>query len=441
MTAVERSRPRVGEHPAAVMIDSVPSADRVRDFSVRRREPEWMLRFRLKALERFRSEGVPAWAHFLNRVEFDRFLEPAPDRPLSTRPTDAALATGFAALGESEAAYRVVRQELETQGVHFLSTEAALAEHPDLFREVFTSAVAIDDNPLAALNAALWSGGSFVYVPPGVRVEAPLQAEIRADYGEVEPFERHLILADRGSEVTYIEGCSAPVYTPDELHVSAIEVVARPGARVRYIAIQNFSKKVDNLVTKRAVVQEGASVEWVDANLGARRMWKVPVADLVGPDASAEIIGFALAGKGQHVDVGGIVRHRAPRTRSRIVQRMVAREGGEATLHTDVEAAKGASGASSSIDWSTLLLDSLSRTETVPRIELDEADAEIAQEGVARTASEEMLFYLTSRGLTRDEAVRMIVLGLAEVATKRIPFEFAIEVNRIIELDLGEAIG
>lgn len=436
MPAAERSRLGGATHASL----GIPSADRLRDFSSARREPDWMFRLRLRALETFRSHGAPPWARFLDRIEFGRFLEPASEGLPSSR-SDPAIATGLAALEESEAAYRAVRHELETQGVRFLSTSAALAAHPDVVRDAFASTIPIDDDSVAALNAALWSGGSFVYVPPGVTVHVPLQAEIREDYAKVEPFERHIVVADRGSEVTYIEGCSAPVYTPDGLHVSAIEVVARAGARVRYIAIQNFSKQVDNLVTKRAVVHEGASVEWVDANLGSRRMRKIPVADLVGPGARAEIVGMALAGKDQRLDVGGIVHHRAPQTHARMVQRLVAHEGGDATLHTEVVAERGASGSSSSIDWSTLLLDPRSRAETLPRIELEQADAEITQEGLARTASEEMLFYLTSRGLTREEAIRLVVLGLAEAATTRIPFEFAIEVKRLLELDLGGGIG
>lgn len=441
MTAGEPPGLAVGGTPPNLPVESIPSGDRLREFSAVRREPEWMLRLRLKALERFRAEGVPASAGFLARVEFDRFLDPSTDRPDISKSADSASTTGFVALGESEAAYRAVRQDLDARGVRFLSTEAAVAEHPGLVREAFATAVRIEDGPFAAINAALWSGGSFVYVPPGVRVEVPLQAEIRDDYEGVEPFERHVVLADRGSEVTYIEGCSAPVYTPDRLHVSAIEVVVRPGALVRYIAIQNFAKEVDNLVTKRALVHDGGAIEWIDANLGSRHLWKVPAADLLGPDARAEILGFALAGRGQHVDAGGVVRHRAPRTQARIVQRAVARDGGQVRLHSEVLAQEGASRATSTIDWSTLLLDSKSRAATLPRIELDTADAEIAQEGVARSLNEEMLFYLTSRGVAHDEAIRMIVLGLAEVATKRIPFEFAIEVNRLIELDLGGAVG
>lgn len=419
-----------------------PTAELVRDLSRRRHEPDWMTRLRMRGLERLRSEGVPAWASFLREVDFEGMVEP--ERAESQTSFDArepSLAPGLGALGESEAAYRSVRQDLEAKGVRFLGLRAALETMPDLVKSHFGSVVSAEDNPVASLNAALWTGGSFLYVPPGVRVDVPLQAEIREDYAKVEPLERNVIVADRGAEVTYIEGCTAPVYTPDQLHVSVIEVVALPGSRVRYIALQNFSKQVDNLVTKRAHVHEGASLEWVDANLGSRRTWKIPRADLVGPRAAAECIGIALAGRGQHEDVGAEMVHLAPRTRSRIVNRGIVRGGGRASLRSRVRVAPGASGATSSVEWSSLMLDAESRAETAPTMELDEADAEITQDGSVRKVSDEILFYMASRGVTKDEALRMIVLGAAEVATKRIPFEYAIEVDRLIELELGGGVG
>ncbi|MCI4371702.1 MAG: SufD family Fe-S cluster assembly protein, partial [Thermoplasmata archaeon] len=245
----------------------------------------------------------------------------------------------------------------------------------------------------------------------------------------------------RGAEVTYIEGCSAPVYTPDRIHISAVEVLAMPHARVRYIALQNFAKEVDNLVTKRAQIHEGASIEWVDANLGSRRTWKVPRTELVRPGATADSIGFSLAGKGQREDVGAEMIHLAPRTRSRIVNHGIVRGGGRVSLRSGVRVAPGAAEVSSSIEWSTLMLDADSRSDTAPSIELDEADAEIAQEGKVRKVSDEMLFYMASRGVTKEEAVRMVVLGIAEAVTRRIPFEYAVEIDRLIELELGGGIG
>ncbi len=423
-------------------IGAGPSADTVAGLSKRRHEPDWMLRLRLRGLESLRSEGVPAWASFLREVDFDGMVgADASPTPVPIEERDRSPTPGLGALAASEEAYRGVRRGLESQGVRFLGMPAALARLPDLVRSHFASVVATDDHPLASLNSALWTGGSFLYVPPDVRVEVPLQAEIRDDYAGVEPFERNVLVADRGADVTYIEGCTAPVYTPDELHVSAIEVLAMPGSCVRYIALQNFSKGVDNLVTKRAIVHEGASVEWVDINLGSRRTWKVPRADLQGAGASAEFVGVAFAGPGQHEDIGAEMIHRAPRTRSRIVNHGIVRGGGHVSLRSGVRVAPGATGVTSSIEWSSLMLDAESRAETVPSIEVDEADAEIAQEGAIRKVSDEMLFYMTSRGVTNEEAIRMVVLGLAGIATRRIPVEYAVEVDRLLELELGGGIG
>ena len=425
-----------------VSIGPGPSTDLIREFSKSRREPEWMLRLRLRALERLHTDGVPAWASFLRDVDFDGMVQAAGiPRASVAEVGEPGLLPGLGALEESEAAYRAVRNDLESRGVVFLGLASAVAHDPNLVKAHYATAIAVDAHPIAALNAVLWSGGSFLYVPAGVRVEIPLQAEIREDYAKVEPFERNVIVADRGADVTYIEGCTAPVYTPDQLHVSAIEVIAMPGSHVRYIALQNFAREVDNLVTKRARVHEGASVEWVDANLGSRRTWKIPRADLLGPGASAEFVGVALAGKGQHEDVGAEMVHHAPRTRSKIINRGIVQGGGRTTLHSAVRVEPGATGVESSVDWSSLMLDAESRAETAPSIELDEADAEITQEGSVRKVSDEMLFYMASRGVTKDEALRMVVLGTAEVVTKRIPIEYAVEVDRLIELELGGGIG
>jgi len=400
-----------------------------------------MLRQRLRALDRVRAEGIPAWAAFLQDVDFDSIVgatDPPADEPVRASPVSLP---GLGALGESEAAYRVVRQDLEALGVVFLGLRAALDLHPDLVKAHFASLVGLEDGPLAALNAALWSDGSFLYVPPDVHPTLPLQAEIREDYAKVAPFERNVIVADRGAEVTYIEGCTAPVYTPDQLHISAIEVRASPAAHLRYIALQNFSKEVDNLVTKVARVEADASVEWVEANLGSRRTWKLPRSELVGPGARADFVGFALSGKGQRQDLGAEMVHRAPRTVSRIVNHGIVRGGGEANLRSAVRVTPGATGVTSSIEWSSLILDAESRMEMVPAIELDEGDAEISQSGSVQKVNDEMLFYMGSRGVTRDEAVRMVVLGLAEAVTKRIPVEYAVEVDRLVELELGGGIG
>jgi Fe-S cluster assembly protein SufB len=443
MTTADLSRSASREYAGGfVGIGPGPTANLVRELSKRRGEPDWMLRLRLRGIDRLQADGVPSWASFLRDIDFEGIVtaEAVPHQP-GIPSDDASLMPGLGALEASEEAYRVLREDLATQGVRFDGLQSALARNPDLVKSHFASAIAADDSPLAALNAALWTGGSFLYVPPGVRVAVPLQAEIRADYAKVEPFERNVLVADWGAEVTYIEGCTAPVYTPDQLHVSAIEVVAMAGSRVRYIALQNFAKEVDNLVTKRGLVHEGASLEWVDVNLGSRRTWKVPRSDLVGPGAASEFVGVSLAGKGQHEDVGAEMVHQAPRTRSRIVNHGIVRGGGSVSLRSAVHVAPGASGVVSSVEWSSLMLDAESRAETVPSIELDEADAEISQDGRVRKVGEETLFYMASRGVPAEEAIRMVVLGIAEVATRRIPVEYAVEVDRLIELELGGGIG
>ena len=418
-----------------------PTEDLVRQLSTGRGEPNWMLRQRLRGLDLVRSDGVPAWAAFLREFNF-RAIVPLDGPPASEGPSpDSTVLPGLGALDASEEAYRAVRADLESRGIRFYGLSTALAWIPDSLRTYLASVIPPDDDPIAALNAALWTEGSFLYVPPGVSVGIPLQAEIREDYAKVEPFERNVIVADRGAEVTYIEGCTAPVYTPDQLHLSAIEVVAMPGSRVGYIALQNFSKEVDNLVTKRAQVHEGANLEWIDVNLGSRRTWKVPRANLVGPGAAAEFVGVAFAGKGQHQDVGAEMVHLAPRTRSRIANHGIVEKGGRATLRSGIRVATGATEVTSSVTWSSLMLDADSRAETSPSIEVDEADAEIVQEGKVRKVGEEMLFYMSSRGVSADEATRMVVLGIASEATRRIPVEYAVEVDRLLELELEGGIG
>ncbi|HWM50394.1 MAG TPA: SufD family Fe-S cluster assembly protein, partial [Thermoplasmata archaeon] len=382
MTSADVPRTREPEEPGGVVpMGPGPSEGLVRSLSRSRREPEWMLRLRLRGLERLRTEGIPSWAAFLRDVDFDGMLDSGESGPPQALEfDDSPSAPGLGALAASEQAYREVRKDLEARGIRFYGLSTALGRMPDPVRTYLMSIIPPDDDPLAALNAALATEGSFVYVPPGVSVPIPLQAEIREDYAKVQPFERSLIVADRGSELTYIEGCTAPVYTPDRLHVSAIEVLAMPASRVRYIALQNFSKEVDNLVTKRARVHEAATLEWVDVNLGSRRTRKVPRAELVGPGARADYVGVSFAGKGQQEDVGAEMVHIAPRTRSRIANHGMVQKGGQLTLRSGVQVAAGATEVASSVEWSSLMLDADSRVETAPAIEVDEADAEIVQE-------------------------------------------------------------
>lgn len=415
----------------------------VRSRSAQIAEPEWMVRLRLRGLSHLQAEGVPTWASFLQDVDFDGIVRPqAPKEAVAARPVEpSAGSAGQGALDASEDAYRLLRRDLASLGVRFDGLARVMADNPEFVRRHFASVVPADDGPLAALDAALWIGGSCVYVPPDVTVATPLQAEIREDYVGVEPFERNLIVADRGSRVTFIEGCTAPVYTPDRLHVSTTEIIAMPGAQVRYIALQNFSKQVDNLVSKRAQVHASASVEWVDLNLGARRAWKVSGAHLIGPGATAEFVGVAVAGPDQSEDAGAEMVHLSPHTRSRIENHTIVHRGGRAALRSSVRVATGATDAVSAIQWSTLMLDADSRAETIPAIEVDEADAEISQSGTVRKVGEEMLFYMTSRGVTAEEATRMVVLGVVGAATRRIPVEYAVEADRLIELELGGGIG
>jgi len=443
MTTPDLPRIDGPEEPGGVVaMEDRPSEDLIRHLSARRHEPDWMLRHRLRGLERLHSEGVPSWAAFLRDVDFDGIVESQGESSsASDVDRDASLVPALGALESSEEAYRAVRQDLESRGIQFFGLTTALRIIPDILRRHFASVIPADDDPVAALNAALWTEGSFLYVPPGVSVAVPLQAEIREDYAKVEPFERNVIVADRDAELTYIEGCTAPVYTPDQLHVSAIEVVSLSGSNVHYIALQNFSKKVDNLVTKRAKVHEDAFLEWVDVNLGSRRTRKVPRTDLVGPGASAEFVGIAFAGKTQHQDVGAEMVHLAPHTRSHIVNHGIVQKGGRVSLRSGVRVAAGAFRVASSVEWSSLMLDSESRAVTAPAIEVDEADAEIVQQGQVRKVGEEMLFYMASRGLTPDEAIRMVVLGIAGAVTGRIPVEYAVEVDRLLDLELGGGVG
>ncbi|HKZ98381.1 MAG TPA: SufD family Fe-S cluster assembly protein [Thermoplasmata archaeon] len=428
MTARRRTG---GRGIGLVSVGTEPTDGLVRDLSRRRREPEWMLRLRLKGARHFRAGGVPEWAAFLADVDFGAAVE------AGARAEPGPMGPGLGALEESEAAYQGVRAELDARGIRFLRTDAAVRSHPDLVREVFGQAIAPDANPFAALNAALWSGGTFVHVPSGVDVGVALQAEIREDYDGVDPFERTIVVADGGARVEYIEGCTAPVYTPDELHVSGIEVFARPGASVRYVAVQNFAKRIDNLVTKRALVDERASVEWVDANLGSRRTWKSPETVLRGPGASVETYGWGLAGPGQHEDIGGSVLHEASGTRARIVLRGASHGDGSLVLRPRVFADPDVRGASAQVDASSLLRGP-SRNETIPVIELQGSDVDLNVVVGARRLSDDEL---GPERDSKDEALRHAFLAFAEVVTKRIPFEYAIEVNRLAELELGGAVG
>jgi Fe-S cluster assembly protein SufB len=337
--------------------------------------------------------------------------------------------------------YHKIQEHLESQGVIFLSIEDGLRQHPDLFREYFGTVIPHTDNKFAALNGAVWSGGSFIYIPPGVKVDLPLQAYFRLNVANIGQFERTLIIVDEGAQVHYVEGCTAPVYTTDSFHSGVIEIVVKKGARSRYTTIQNWSVNVYNLVTQRAIVHEGATHEWVDANLGSKLTMKYPSCYLVGEGAHGEILSLAFAAEGQHQDAGGKVIHAAPHTSSKIVSKSISKGGGRASYRGLVKVHKGAEGSRSRVVCDALLLDPQSRSDTYPYIEIDEDDVTIGHEASVSKVGEEQLFYLTSRGLSEEEATTMVVSGFVEPLVKELPMEYAVEMNRLIQLQMEGSIG
>jgi Fe-S cluster assembly protein SufB len=432
----------------------------VEDISEYKNEPEWMLEFRLKALDHYRSRPVPQWGADLNQIDFDdihyfvraseraeRSWDDVPDDIKNTfdrlgiPEAERDFLAGVGAQYESEVVYHQVREDLEKQGVVFMDMDSGLREHEDVVREHFASLIPANDNMLAALNSAVWSGGSFVYVPKGVKVEMPLQAYFRINTENMGQFERTLIIADEDSEVHYIEGCTAPVYTTDSLHSAVVELIARPGARIRYTTIQNWSQNVFNLVTKRASAAERATVEWVDCNLGSKVTMKYPSIYLMGEEAHGEILSIAFAGKGQHQDAGGKIIHAAPKTTSSVFAKSISKDGGHSTYRGLLEVAKGATEARSKVVCDALLLDPESRSDTYPTIRIDESDANVGHEASVSKIGEEQLFYLQSHGLDEEEASKMIVNGFIEPVVQELPMEYAVELNRLIELQMEGSIG
>jgi len=436
------------------------SREVVESISEHKDEPEWMREFRLKALEHFESRPTPSWGGNLGQIDFDdiHYFVRAADknsRDWSEVPEDIKntfdrlgipeaerqFLAGVGAQYESEVVYHQVNEKLEAQGVIFTDMDTALREHEDLVREHWATIIPPNDNKLAALNSAVWSGGSFVYVPAGVKVEMPLQAYFRINTENMGQFERTLIIAEEGSDVHYIEGCTAPVYSTDSLHSAVVEIVAKPSSRVRYTTVQNWSQNVFNLVTKRAVAHEKATMEWVDCNLGSKLTMKYPSIYLLGPEAHGEILSIAFAGDGQHQDAGGKIIHVAPRTSSSIFSKSISKDGGRSTYRGLLEVAKGASEARSKVVCDALLLDEDSRSDTYPTIRIDENDADIGHEATVSKVGDDQLFYLQSRGLDEEEASKMIVNGFIEPVTKELPMEYAVELNRLIELQMEGSIG
>ena len=435
------------------------NAEVIRELSHMKGEPQWMLDFRLKALEIFTKKPMPTWGGRIN-LDFDEityYTRPSDktesnwdDVPADIKNTfdklgipeaERKFLAGVGAQYESEMVYHSVQKHLEELGVIFLSSDDGLRQHPDLFREHFGKVIPPTDNKFAACNSAVWSGGSFVYVPKGVKVEMPLQAYFRLNAEGTGQFERTLIIVDEGAQVHYVEGCTAPSYSRDSFHSGVIEIIVKKNARCRYTTIQNWSTNVYNLVTQRAVVHAGATMEWVDANLGSKLTMKYPSCYLVGEGAHGEILSMAFAGPGQHQDTGGKVVHGAPRTTSKITSKSISRGGGRASYRGLLKVYKGAEGARSNVVCDALLLDPQSRSDTYPVIEIDEDDVTIGHEASVSKIGEEQLFYLMSRGLSTEEATTMVVSGFIEPLVKELPMEYAVEMNRLIQLQMEGSIG
>lgn len=432
----------------------------VKQISAMKGEPQWMLEFRLRALAHFLKRPIPTWGADLSQLNLDEiyyYVKPAEAEGRSWDEVPETIKKTFDRLGipeaeqkflagvgaqyESEMVYHSIQEHLEKQGVIFLSIENGLRQYPDLFREHFGTVIPIEDNKFAALNSAVWSGGSFVYVPKGVKVDLPLQAYFRLNVANIGQFERSLIIADEGAQVHYVEGCTAPQYTTDSFHSGVIEIIVKKGARVRYTTIQNWSTNVYNLVTQRAIVHEGGTMEWVDANLGSKVTMKYPSCYLVGEGARGEILSMAFAGPGQHQDAGGKVIHFAPNTSSKITSKSISKGGGRASYRGLLKVYKGAENARSNVVCDALLLDPQSRSDTYPYIEIDEENVTIGHEASVSKVGEEQLFYLMSRGLSEEEATTMVVSGFIEPLVKELPMEYAVEMNRLIQLQMEGSIG
>jgi Fe-S cluster assembly protein SufB len=435
--------------------------DVVRDISAKKNEPDWMLQMRLKALRLFFKKPMPTWGSDLNGIDFDNIKyfvrstekqadswEDLPDDIKNTydrlgipEAEKQRLVAGVAAQYESEVVYHKIREDLEEQGVLFLDTDTALREHEDVFKEFFGSVIPPGDNKFAALNTAVWSGGSFIYVPKGVNVEIPLQAYFRINTENMGQFERTMIIVDEDAYVHYVEGCTAPIYSSDSLHSAVVEIIVRKGARCRYTTIQNWSNNVYNLVTKRAVAHAGATMEWIDGNLGSKVTMKYPAVWLTGEHAKGETLSIAFAGEGQHQDAGSKMVHAAPYTSSNIISKSVARGGGRTSYRGLVQILEGAHHSRSTVRCDALLVDDISRSDTYPYIDVREDDVSMGHEATVSKISEDQLFYLMSRGMSEEEAMAMIVRGFIEPIARELPMEYALELNRLIELQMEGAVG
>ncbi|MBA3620828.1 MAG: Fe-S cluster assembly protein SufB [Euzebyales bacterium] len=437
------------------------SEDVVREISALKDEPKWMLDTRLKAYQHYLRRPMPSWGGDLSDIAFDDifyFVRSTEKQATSWDELPAEikdtydklgipeaekqrLIAGVAAQYESEVVYHKVREDLEAQGVLFLDTDTALREHPDLFREHFTKVIPANDNKFAALNTAVWSGGSFIWIPEGVKVDIPLQAYFRINTQNMGQFERTLIIAEPGSYVHYVEGCTAPIYSSDSLHSAVVEIICKPGSRVRYTTIQNWSNNVYNLVTKRAAAYSDATMEWIDGNIGSKLTMKYPSVWLMGRGARGEVLSVAFAGDGQHQDAGAKMVHHAPDTSSTIVSKSVSQGHGRTSYRGLVDIAEGANRVRSNVVCDALLLDETARSDTYPYMNIAEEDAQIGHEASVSRIGDEQLFYLQSRGVDEAEAQAMIVRGFIEPISKELPMEYSVELNRLISLNMEGSVG
>jgi len=433
----------------------------VRDISSKKNEPAWMLEQRLKGLKLFRRKPMPTWGADLGGIDFDNIkyfvrstekqattwdelpaeIKNTYDRLGIPEAEKQRLVGGVAAQYESEVVYHQIREDLEEQGVIFVDTDTALREHEDIFREYFATIIPVGDNKFSALNTSVWSGGSFIYVPKGVKVDIPLQAYFRINTENMGQFERTLIIVDEDAYVHYVEGCTAPIYSSDSLHSAVVEIVVKKGGRCRYTTIQNWSNNVYNLVTKRATCDEGATMEWVDGNIGSKVTMKYPAIYLLGAHSRGETLSIAFAGEGQHQDAGAKMVHAAPYTSSSIISKSVARGGGRTSYRGLLQVQDGAHHSASTVKCDALLVDQISRSDTYPYVDVREDNVSLGHEATVSKVSDDQLFYLMSRGMGEDEAMAMIVRGFIEPIARELPMEYALELNRLIELQMEGAVG
>ncbi|WP_062308627.1 Fe-S cluster assembly protein SufB [Alicyclobacillus sendaiensis] len=445
---------------AVAKLDKGLSRKTVEQISMMKNEPGWMTDFRLRAFEIFQQKPMPTWGGDLSELNFDDityYVKPTEKKGRSWDEVPEEIKRTFDRLGipeaeqkflagvsaqyESEVVYHSMRQDLEKMGVIFMDTDSALREYPELFKEYFGTVVPPEDNKFAALNSAVWSGGSFIYVPKGVRCEIPLQAYFRINSENMGQFERTLIICDEDSFVHYVEGCTAPIYSTNSLHSAVVEIIVKSGARCRYTTIQNWAPNIYNLVTKRAVAYRNATMEWVDGNIGSKLTMKYPSVYMMEEGAKAMVLSIAVAGRGQHQDAGAKVVHLAPNTTSTIVSKSISKHGGKTTYRGLASFGPNAKGAKANIKCDTLILDDNSTSDTIPYNEIMNDDVTLEHEASVSKVSEEQLFYLMSRGIPEEEATRMIVMGFIEPFTRELPMEYAVEMNRLIKLEMEGSIG